>query len=83
MPTTGRPLPPEFKAEAVTLVTEQGRSLVEVARDLDIGERTPRGWKQAVAKDGPHAFPGRGHPPRPGGGTATPPGRGQAAQDGA
>ena len=63
MPTTRRTFTPEFKAEAVKLVTEQGRSFVEVARDLDIGESTLRGWRQALDKNGPNAFPGRGNPP--------------------
>jgi transposase len=63
MPTTRRTFTPEFKAEAVKLVTEQGRSFVEVARDLDIGESTLRSWRQAIANGGAQAFPGRGNPP--------------------
>ena len=63
MPKTRRTFTPEFKAEAVQLVTEQGRSFVEVARDLDIGESTLRSWRDAIAKDGERAFPGRGNPP--------------------
>jgi transposase len=43
MPTVRRTFTPEFKAEAVKLVTEQGRSFVEVSRDLDIGECTQSG----------------------------------------
>ena len=53
----------EFKAEAVRLVTEQGRSFVEAAHDLDIGESTRRSWRQAIVADGQQAFPGRGNPP--------------------
>ena len=63
MPTTRRTFTAEFKAEAVKLVTEQGRSFVEVSRDLDIGESTLRSWRDAIAKDGQRAFPGRGNPP--------------------
>jgi transposase len=63
MPTTRRTFTAEFKAEAVKRVTEQGRSFVEVARDLDIGESTLRSWRQAIANGGPQAFPGRGNPP--------------------
>jgi transposase len=63
MPTTRRTFTPEFKAEAVKLVTEQGRSFVEVARDLDIGESTLRSWRQAIATGGAQASPGRGNPP--------------------
>jgi transposase len=63
MPTTRRTFTPEFKAEAVKRVTEQGRSFVEVARDHDIGESTLRSWRQAILKGGVQAFPGRGNPP--------------------
>ena len=63
MAKTRRTFPPEFKAEAVRRVTEQGRSIAEVARDLDLGESMLRGWKQALAKGGEHAFPGKGNPP--------------------
>ena len=63
MAKTRRTFTPEFKAEAVKLVTEQGRSFVEVARDLDIGESTLRSWRQAIVANGESAFPGRGNPP--------------------
>ena len=35
---------PEFKAEAVKLVTEQGRSVAEAARSLGIREILLRNW---------------------------------------
>jgi transposase len=63
MATTRRTFTPEFQAEAVKLVTERGRSFVEAARDLAIGESTLRSWRQAIAKGGVQAFPGRGNPP--------------------
>ncbi len=63
MPKTRKTFSPEFKAEAVKIVTEQGRSFVEVSRDLDIGESTLRSWRQAIRKGGVQAFPGRGNPP--------------------
>jgi transposase len=63
MAKTRRTFPPEFKAQAVKLVTEQGRSLAEVARDLDLGESLLRAWKQALAKGGEQAFPGKGNAP--------------------
>jgi transposase len=53
----------EFKAQAVKLITEQGRSVAEVARDLDLSESLLRGWKQALAAEGDRAFPGHGNPP--------------------
>ena len=63
MSKTRRTFTPEFKAEAVRLVTDQGRSLAEVARELDLGESMLRAWKQALAKGGDRAFPGKGNPP--------------------
>ena len=53
----------EFKVQAVKLVTEQGRSIAEVARDLDLGESLLRSWKSALAAAGTGAFPGKGNPP--------------------
>jgi len=53
----------EFKIEAVRRITEQGRSLAEVARDLDLSESMLRAWKQALAAEGEQAFPGKGNLP--------------------
>ena len=53
----------EFKIEAVRRITEQGHSLAEVARDLDLSESMLRSWKQALTVNGPGAFPGRGNLP--------------------
>jgi transposase len=58
-----RTFTPEFKVQAVKLVTEQGRSVAEAARDLDLSESLLRGWKQALAAEGDRAFPGQGHLP--------------------
>ena len=58
-----RTFTPEFKAQAVQLVTEQGKSVAEVARDLDLSDSLLRGWKQALAAQGDRAFPGQGHLP--------------------
>jgi transposase len=63
MAKTRRTFTPEFKVAAVKLVTEQGRSVAEVARDLDLSESLLRSWKQALARDGNQAFPGHGNPP--------------------
>ena len=53
----------EFKAEAVKLVTEQGYSVAEAARSLDIHETLLRSWKQALQAQGDQAFPGHGKLP--------------------
>ena len=54
---------PEFKAEAVKLVTERGYSVAEAARSLGIHETLLRSWKQAVDAQGDQAFPGHGNRP--------------------
>src|SRR5947208_16488248 len=51
---------PEFKAEAVKLVTEQGYSVAEAARSLGIHETLLRSWRQALRDQGDQAFPGQG-----------------------
>jgi transposase len=53
----------EFKVEAVRRIAAEGRSLAEVARELGLGESLLRSWKQALAAEGGHAFPGKGNPP--------------------
>jgi transposase len=63
MAKTRRTFTPEFKVQAVKLVTEQGRGSAEVARDLDLSESLLRGRKQALAAEGDRAFPGQGHLP--------------------
>jgi transposase len=63
MAKTRRSFTAEFKAEAVRRIAEQGKSLAEVARELDLGESMLRAWKQALAAGGEQAFPGKGNPP--------------------
>jgi transposase len=60
MAKTRRTYTPEFKAEAVKLVTEQGYSVAEAARSLGICQNLIRNWKQSLEAEGQHAFPGRG-----------------------
>ena len=60
MPRTRRTYAPEFKAEAVRLVTERGYSVAEAARSLGISENLIRNWKRALEAQGEHAFPGHG-----------------------
>ena len=52
---------PEFKAEAVKLVTEQGYSVAEAARSLGLSENLIRNWKQTLHDQGERAFPGHGN----------------------
>ena len=50
----------EFKQEAVRLVTEQGYSMSQAARNLDININMLRRWKHQVNEQGQEAFPGKG-----------------------
>ena len=52
---------PEFKRQAVTMVTDQKLSVAEVARRLGVSQNLLHTWKKAVLKDGADAFPGSGH----------------------
>ncbi len=52
---------PEFKLQAVKMVTEQKLSVAEVARRLGVTENLLHSWKKAVLKNGADAFPGSGH----------------------
>jgi transposase len=47
---------PEFKAEAVRVVQQSGKSVAMVARELDLTETALRRWVEQVAIDA-----GRGH----------------------
>jgi transposase-like protein len=48
----------EFKAETVRLVLEGGRSIAEVARDLDLTESALRLWVHQAEVDAGHGKPG-------------------------
>ena len=63
MARTRRTYAPEFKAEAVKLVTEQGYSVAEAARSLGLHETLLRSWRQALEAQGDQAFPGHGKLP--------------------
>jgi transposase len=60
MPRSRRTYTPEFKAEAVKLVTERGYSVAEAAHPLGLNQNLIRNRKQAREEQGEHAFPGRG-----------------------
>jgi transposase len=50
----------EFKTSAVMMVTEQGRRLSEVARELGISEQMLHNWKKVLKDKECGAFPGKG-----------------------
>lgn len=52
MGSTRRKFTPEFKAEAVELVINSGKSIAEIARDLGISDGTLGNWMKAAKKRG-------------------------------
>ena len=50
-----------FKVEAMRLVTEEGRPVAAVARDLGIGENLLHRWKQQFTDEQEQAFVGTGN----------------------
>src|SRR5947207_1127845 len=55
MPRTRRTYTPEFKAQAVQLVTEHGYSVAAAARSLGLSENLLRNWKQTLHDQGERA----------------------------
>ena len=54
----------EYKKEIIKLVTEQGKKVTHVAKDIDVSEATVRRWVKEYGTHGNEAFPGKGklHP---------------------
>lgn len=52
---------PEYKAEAVKLLTREGLSASEAGRRLGINAKLIVRWKQEVEAEGTNAFPGNGN----------------------
>ena len=53
MPKQRRRFSPQFRAEAVQMVLETGKPIVEVARDLQINEGTLGNWVNTWRRDHP------------------------------
>jgi transposase len=51
----------EYKLEIIKLVTDQGKSVSSVARDLGIHENTIHGWIRSNRLDKDQTFPGKGN----------------------
>ncbi len=51
----------EFKLQALRLLTDQGLSVAEVARQLGVGENCLRVWRAAANGQGEAACPGPGN----------------------
>lgn len=52
-----RSFTPEFKQEAVRLLTESGRPLRQVARELGLHAAQLRDWRRELARPSPAAAP--------------------------
>jgi transposase len=56
-----RTFTPQFKKDAVRLVTEEGKSLTEVATHLGIARSLLQRWREQLSsKPAPEVFPGHG-----------------------
>jgi transposase len=51
----------EFKDQAVKLVNEQSVTVMQAAKDLDIGHSTISRWVREARENGKNAFPGKGN----------------------
>ena len=60
MATEKKKYTPEFKIEAVKLITEQGYKTTEAARNLGIHPSILNRWRSQLASEGKNAFPGKG-----------------------
>ena len=50
----------QFKIDAVKMVTEGGKKMAEVARDLGLGHNQLARWKKELEAEREEAFPGKG-----------------------
>lgn len=50
----------EFKLEAVKLSNQPGKTVAEVARELNLRENDLHAWRNLVSEQGDTVFPGRG-----------------------
>lgn len=51
----------EFKEQAVLLTETSGKTVSEIADDLDIRENMLWRWKRELRESGARSFPGQGH----------------------
>lgn len=55
-----RKFTPEFKQEIIKLITEQGKPVGQVARDIEVNESVVRRWVKTYTDEGIKGFPGNG-----------------------
>ncbi len=51
----------EFKIEVLELLRTSGKSQQDLERELGLGKGNISRWIQDFAREGPQAFPGKGH----------------------
>lgn len=52
----------QFKVDAVRLISESGRPIAEIAKELGVNRSQLDSWKRQLGKKPPHiAFPGNGN----------------------
>ncbi|MEC4681481.1 MAG: transposase [Nitrospirota bacterium] len=51
----------QFKEEALRLVSQEGVSLAQVAKDLGLDASMLRRWRKEANMEGPKVFRGQGH----------------------
>jgi transposase len=66
MPEIRKQYDEAFKAGAVRIVFETGKTVAQVSRDLDVNERTLAGWVQTAREGRPEPVPSRVDPGLPG-----------------
>lgn len=50
----------EYKKEIIRLITEGGKKVSEVAKDIGVTETSVRRWLDQYSEHGNNAFPGKG-----------------------
>ena len=61
----------QYKIDAVSLVVNRGRTVMDVARELGMDANTLYRWKREFTKGDHDAFPGKGSFESAGGGTSS------------
>ena len=51
----------QFKRDALRLIEERKRKIIDIARELNIRPELLYRWKSEQVADPAHAFPGKGH----------------------
>ena len=51
----------EYKKEIIKLITEQGKSRIEVAESIGVSKTTINEWIKKYSEHGDNAFPGKGN----------------------